>query len=82
MKKRLLLILAGAALAISGYFVGRGHDGVVHAQGHVDIKKAYGKCVGAYSVGQGVGLVFEDNTGTIRIVNARDGNATTVYDRD
>ena len=82
MKKRLLLILAGVMLTIGGYLVGRAHETVVHAQSHIDIKKAYGKCVGAYSVGQGVGLVFEDTNGTIRIVNARDGSASTVIDRD
>jgi hypothetical protein len=82
MKKRLLLILAGVMLTIGGYLVGSAHETVVHAQSHIDIKKAYGKCVGAYSVGQGVGLVFEDTNGTIRIVNARDGSASTVIDRD
>ena len=54
-------------LTIGGYLVGSAHETVVHAQSHIDIKKAYGKCVGAYSVGQGVGLVFEDTNGDGRI---------------
>jgi hypothetical protein len=73
MKKRMLLILAGAILAVGGYLVGRAHSDVVHAQSHATIAKNYGKCVGVYLKGNYVVLVFEDDAGVIRLVSAGDG---------
>jgi hypothetical protein len=76
MSKRLVLVFAGLALLFSGYFIGKPRN-VVFAQSqatHTKISKEYGICKGVYTRGEYVVLVFEDNSGTIRLVNASDGS--------
>lgn len=48
------------------------------AQGIPAIPKAWGSCKGA----AGVSLIFEDSAGTIRLVNARDGQLHTTFQRN
>jgi hypothetical protein len=73
MTKRLFMCLAGLALVFSGYLIGKPRN-VVYAQTHTKISKDYGKCAGVYTRGEFVVLVFEDSSGTIRLVNASDGS--------
>ena len=85
MKKRMLLIVAGAALFILGYVAGHSPRRVF-AQASISavpIPQSYGHCVGAYVIpGSFVGLVFEDASRTVRVVNATDGKAETAYPRN
>jgi hypothetical protein len=74
MKKRLFLLAAGAALSVGGFFLGKTHTAVVHAETKTSIMKSYGKCIGVYTRGEYVILVFEDGSGTVRLVNASDGS--------
>jgi hypothetical protein len=82
MKKRGLLILVGVTIAIGSYLLGRANNDVVHAQSIKEIKRSFGKCVGVFTSGSFLGFVFEDANGVVRVVNGRDGLATTEYDRD
>jgi len=45
MKKRLFLLAAGAALSVGGFFLGKTHSAVVHAETKTSIMKSYGKCI-------------------------------------
>jgi hypothetical protein len=81
MSKRLVLVFAAFALLFSGYFIGKPRN-VVHADSQVQISKDYGACKGVYTRGQYVVLVFEDNSGTIRLVNATDGSLVGVDTRN
>jgi hypothetical protein len=81
MNKRLGLVLGGLALLGTGYFIGQPRN-VVHAQTHVKIAKDFGKCVGVYTRGEYVVLVFEDSAGTVRLLNASDGSVVGVDSRE
>jgi hypothetical protein len=81
MNKRLGMVLGSLALVGAGYFIGQPRN-VVHAQMHVKIPKDYGKCVGVYTRGEYVVLVLEDNSGTVRLLNASDGSVVGVDTRD
>lgn len=74
MKKQSFLLLAGLVLVMSGYLVGKTRPTVVHAETRASINKSYGKCLGVYTRGEFVVLVFEDSAGTVRLVNASDGS--------
>ena len=81
MKKRLLIL--GALLLASGYFLRKIGGKVVHAQTHVLIPKSWGHCIGSLSKSGGaVGLLFEDSNGIVRLVDLGSGKAVLVFDRD
>jgi hypothetical protein len=80
MKIRLLVL--GAGLVLGGFLFGRFGTQQAHAQSHVAVPKSWGRCVGTFSKSGGaVGLVFEDSSGVVRIVDVGTGNAVMVYDR-
>jgi hypothetical protein len=81
MNKRLGMVLGALALLGTGYFIGQPRN-VAHAQTRVKIPKDYGKCVGVYTRGEYVVLVFEDNSGTVRLLNASDGSVVGVDSRE
>jgi hypothetical protein len=75
MKKRLLLIVAGGALAVGGYLVGRRPQSeVVHADSA--IPAAFGNPVAAYTLGGEVWFVMENSSAEIRSVRISDGHVT------
>ena len=83
MRKRILLVLGGALLAIAGYFWGNRNATVAYAgppaqdsgaksyrapsQGSVP--KSYGRLVAAIPDQIGTGVIFEDSEGVIRFVS-------------
>ena len=71
MRTRILLLLAGALLAIAGYFLGNRKPTVAYAgqatQGTVP--KSYGRVAAAIADQIGTGLIFEDKDGTICFVS-------------
>ena len=77
MKVRILQICLAVFLLAAGYLLGSYSPKVVHAQGAPSIPwsdapsipKSYGKLVN----GSGELLYFEDLTGTIRVVDLRNG---------
>lgn len=80
MKKRILFTLAGAALFVTGYFIGHPAHPVHAGSPAVQFPKTYGHCVGAYVISTDFsGLVFEDREGTIRVVNTADGKVMMTF---
>lgn len=77
MRKRLLLLLAGAALLVGGYLLGRTWPQVVHAQTQFTISSSFGHCVGYVTHKGADGLIFEASDGTVRLVNLDTGNVIT-----
>ena len=67
MRKRLLLLLAGAALLVGGYLLGRTWPQVVHAQTQFTISSSFGHCVGYVTHKGADGLIFEASDGTVRL---------------
>jgi hypothetical protein len=82
MKKRIFITVAAFVLIASGYLIGKVQTNVVHAQTRTSISKGYGKCVGVYTRGNYVVLVFEDSSGIVRMVNASDGSLVGEDSRD
>ena len=66
-----MLILGCAFLFLGGYWTGNIHNGVVHARTpmHGFVPKSYGRLVTAIADSIGVGVIFEDEQGTIRFVS-------------
>ncbi len=71
MRKRVLLVLGGSLLAITGYLAGNRNVNVAYAgyasQGTVP--KSYGRVAAVIADQIGTGLVFEDSEGVIRFVS-------------
>jgi hypothetical protein len=79
-RRGLLFVLSGAALALAGYIAGSRNPAVVHAAAmqdatyqhemvHGTVPKSYGKIAALIPDQIGTGLVFEDTDGTIRFVS-------------
>lgn len=71
MRTRILLILAGAMLAIAGYLLGSRNPAVAYAGAPTQgtVPKSYGRVAAAIADQIGTGLIFEDKEGTIRFVS-------------
>ena len=71
MRKKIMLVVVGALLALCGYMLGSRRSGVVMAAAPMEgtVPKSYGRLVTAIADRIGTGLVFEDKEGTIRFVS-------------
>jgi hypothetical protein len=83
MRNRILLVLTGAALALTGYLLGNKTATVAHAApqyasapnqpvaepAHGSVPKSYGRVAAAIADQIGTGLIFEDKEGVIRFVS-------------
>lgn len=77
MQARILRIVIGVALLLTGYMVGTHTSPSIHAQMKVAVPTAYGKVV----AGDSSSLWFEDTTGTLRQVNIPAGNTIFTISR-
>ena len=80
MKSRLLQLLLAVTLVLGGYWWGHSSVTVVHAQAQaqLSIPKSYGKLVGTV----GSGFIFEDSTGTLRLIDAGTGQFVQAFTRN
>ncbi len=73
MRKTLLLITFGAALALAGYFCGSNtptvHASQAYAPTQGTVPKSYGRIAAVIPDQIGTGLIFEDADGVIRFVS-------------
>lgn len=81
MKRNFLSIMLFLVILLAAYCFGRWERTTVNAQAHQYIQKSFGHCVGAYSAPAATILIFEDSAGVIHLVDARNGNVISVYDR-
>jgi|HubBroStandDraft_6_1064221.scaffolds.fasta_scaffold1191382_1 hypothetical protein len=70
----------GIALLLAGYLAGHRSVTVVYAQQSLSVPKAFGHCVG--SAMGGAGLLFEDNSGAIRVVDIQTGVVRILMNRN
>jgi hypothetical protein len=78
MKRWTVRIVIAVALLLTGYFAGHRSQTVVYAQQAVNVPKTWGRCVGTMERG----VVFEDSTGTIRIVDSVNGHLNATVNRN
>jgi len=71
MGKRIMLVLGGALLAITGYLYGNNKTTVAYAYSPTQgtVPKSYGRLAAAIPDQIGTGLIFEDSQGVIRFVS-------------
>jgi hypothetical protein len=71
MGKRIMLVLGGALLAITGYLYGNNKTTVAYAYSPTQgtVPKSYGRLAAAIPDQIGTGLIFEDAKGIIRFVS-------------
>ena len=71
MRKRILVVFAGAFLLTAGYLAGNRNATVAYAGAPTQgtVPKSYGRLVTAIADQIGTGLVFEDSAGVIRFVS-------------
>jgi hypothetical protein len=78
MKANILRTCLGVFLLLCGYLAGSHSFTQVRAQSTVDIPKSYGRIVGAVPSM----LVFEDSSGTVRLVEYTTGHVVAVNPRN
>ncbi len=78
MKPRLLQFALAVTLALGGYWWGHSSVTVVHAQESISVPRSYGKLVGTPAGW----LVFEDTSGTIRMVEVANGRVDATIARN
>ncbi|HEV3219564.1 MAG TPA: hypothetical protein VGZ48_07315 [Candidatus Acidoferrales bacterium] len=79
MKRWIERILVGVILLVLGYVAGNRTETVLaQSQTSISVPKSYGRCIGAMAAG----LIFEDSSGTIRIVTAQHGRLEATITRN
>ena len=71
-------VVALVLVFLVGYSAGRHKIAVVRAEGPFTVPKSWGRCVG----GMMGGLVFEDSSGVIRIVDMHNGEMEIQINRN
>lgn len=68
------------ALFLLGYSISVLTSKRVYARESINVPKIWGHCIGYFAHGRNGALVYEDNSGVVRVVDV--GNGDVVYQHD
>lgn len=75
--RMVVMVLCLISVLFLAWYLGS-HADPAYAEGSVAIPKSWGSCKG----GVGGQLIFEDSSGTIRLVDARTGSLSITHQRE